>query len=502
MNTRGNRLGAWLGHPATLIALLVLVVNDHVLKSLWPGPVTGKLSDAAGLVLAPPLLAVLIRRPAAALWSVGVGFFLVKAFPYAAELASAAWSVVHGPSLIRADPTDLLMLPFLAVAWWASISTTFAAAPRWLRALRMAVVLPLALVGVAATSAVQYPFATNVISTPDAIYLYGDKSYDSPEISRDNGVTWESISPSPAPSAAPTPSPSPSPIRRACSGTEPLICYRIVPKALGVERSVDGGTTWTTDWHVNDSDRKQLSRHYAEIGDLDEDLATLAVAVHDRRSGGHVVLAANGRDGYAKRDPDGRWQRIGFPPSDTTPPELGVHTRTQNRFELGMMISVITLLGGLVIIAGGASAATRARNRRSRWWLAPWLLPAGALLLLAFAYGGVDDWILRVFLLISPAVIILVTLGLSITVTANVHQDGAGHTRWAWMTWAAGAVTVLLTLGVWLVPGSPGMHLLFSVVCCLPGGLLAWRAARRIQPTPRMTAPPIPYSDWSGRSSL
>lgn len=500
MNTRGIRLGAWLGHPATLVALLLLVVNDHLLKSLWPGPVTGKLSDAAGLVLAPPLLALVVRRPAAALWSVGVGFFLVKAFPYAAGLASAAWSVVHGPSLIRADPTDLLMLPFLAVAWWASSSTTFVTAPRWLRALRMAVVLPLALVGVAATSAVQYPFAANVTSTPDTIHLYGEKSYDSPEISRDNGVTWESDSPSTAPSAAPTP--SPSPLRQACSGTEPLVCYRTVPRALGVERSADGGTTWSTDWQVNAADRKVLSKHYPELGDPDKNLASLAIAVHDRGSGGHVVLVANGRDGYAMRDPDGRWQRIGFPPDDTAPPGLGERTSSQKRFDFGIMISVITLLGGLMIIAGGASAATRSRNRRSRWWLAPCLLPAGALILLAFAYGGVVDGFLQIFLFVSPATILLVTVSLSITVTANVHQGGVGHTRWARTTWAAGALTALLTTGVWLAPGSPGLRLLLSAVCCVPGGLLAWRAARRIQPMPRMTSAPIPYGDWAGRSSL
>ena len=50
-------------HPAWLGALAVLVLNDHVLKGadLLPGLVTGKLSDLAGLVVAPVLLAVLLR---------------------------------------------------------------------------------------------------------------------------------------------------------------------------------------------------------------------------------------------------------------------------------------------------------------------------------------------------------------------------------------------------------------------------------------------------------
>ncbi|MEK8108073.1 hypothetical protein NKG94_29655 [Micromonospora sp. M12] len=112
-----------------MLALVLLLVNDHVLKSAFPGLVTGKLSDVAGLVLAPPLVAVVLtllvpRLPArtaalAGLVTVGAGFAVVKSSGYAAELASSAWTVVAGPSLIRADRTDLLTLPALGLAWWS-----------------------------------------------------------------------------------------------------------------------------------------------------------------------------------------------------------------------------------------------------------------------------------------------------------------------------------------------------------------------------------------------
>ena len=47
--------------PATLAALAVLLVNDVGLKALWPHPwTTGKLSDLAWMVFAPPLLAYLL----------------------------------------------------------------------------------------------------------------------------------------------------------------------------------------------------------------------------------------------------------------------------------------------------------------------------------------------------------------------------------------------------------------------------------------------------------
>ena len=41
-----------LASPAAIASLLLLLVNDHVLKQAWPGVVTGKLSDFAGLVVA------------------------------------------------------------------------------------------------------------------------------------------------------------------------------------------------------------------------------------------------------------------------------------------------------------------------------------------------------------------------------------------------------------------------------------------------------------------
>jgi hypothetical protein len=48
-----ERTLAWLGHPVTLLSLVLLLVNDHLLKDAYPGLATGKLSDLAGLVVAP-----------------------------------------------------------------------------------------------------------------------------------------------------------------------------------------------------------------------------------------------------------------------------------------------------------------------------------------------------------------------------------------------------------------------------------------------------------------
>ncbi len=138
-------------HPGALLAIAVLVVNDHVLKSAWPGLVTGKLSDVAGLVFFPLVLlggyeslAAVARRwpgPRARplLVSValtGIAFALVKTAAPAADafarvLAVGEWAIVAAvhpltggdvPTVVvgrvLADPTDLVALPALIVPLW------------------------------------------------------------------------------------------------------------------------------------------------------------------------------------------------------------------------------------------------------------------------------------------------------------------------------------------------------------------------------------------------
>ena len=111
-------------HPVTLTSLVVLVVNDHVLKWWWPGVITGKLSDIAGMVLAPVVLAAFVelatkrRAPWACTIAVGVAFALVKTWApatHAYEVFFATIRFAQRVVLVR-DPTDLVALPFGAIA--------------------------------------------------------------------------------------------------------------------------------------------------------------------------------------------------------------------------------------------------------------------------------------------------------------------------------------------------------------------------------------------------
>ncbi|MCE2469667.1 MAG: hypothetical protein J4F32_03990 [Dehalococcoidia bacterium] len=56
-----DRCASALTHPATVAAIALLLVNDILFKQFWPHPwVTGKISDFAWMVFAPPLLAFLL----------------------------------------------------------------------------------------------------------------------------------------------------------------------------------------------------------------------------------------------------------------------------------------------------------------------------------------------------------------------------------------------------------------------------------------------------------
>ena len=147
----GPDAGDALLDPLVLAALGLLLVNDHVLKATWPGPISGKLSDLAGLAFFPILLVsgaeiVLalggrwrgptVRALAVAITLSAAGFILIKTVPWAADgfgwaLGLAQWllwlpiGLLLGqpvpplsPAMAVADPTDLVALPALALAIW------------------------------------------------------------------------------------------------------------------------------------------------------------------------------------------------------------------------------------------------------------------------------------------------------------------------------------------------------------------------------------------------
>ena len=137
--------GGLLLHPVVLAAIAVFIVNDHVLKPTYHSFLTGKLSDVAGLIFFPVLVAAIVefavpaaRRHAATLLIVAAGltgltfivmltmpagadgyrwFFGLAQWPFrmAATLLFGAPVPVISPVSFAADRTDLIILPALLV---------------------------------------------------------------------------------------------------------------------------------------------------------------------------------------------------------------------------------------------------------------------------------------------------------------------------------------------------------------------------------------------------
>ena len=122
-----------------LVAVGALVLNDHLLKPSGAVPlVAGKLSDVAGLLIAPVVLAACLRalgwRPLmAARFSVavlGLGFTVLQLSPAFAYQFDAVYSacaarlgLVVRPTVC--DPLDLLALPTLILAYRFALCRPF-----------------------------------------------------------------------------------------------------------------------------------------------------------------------------------------------------------------------------------------------------------------------------------------------------------------------------------------------------------------------------------------
>lgn len=112
-----------LAHPAWLLALVVLILNDHFFK-LLPEPtwLTGKISDFAGMIVAPWLLAALAgartrRALVACHVAVGAVFGAINVWAAAAAGFEQLTALTPFVWAIYVDPTDLIALPVLVVSY-------------------------------------------------------------------------------------------------------------------------------------------------------------------------------------------------------------------------------------------------------------------------------------------------------------------------------------------------------------------------------------------------
>ncbi|MEV4888637.1 hypothetical protein AB0K48_04515 [Nonomuraea sp. NPDC055795] len=404
---------AWLCHPVTLVAASLLLVNDHLLKQAWPGFVTGKLSDVAGLVVAAPLLSLLLLRKAdlAATLLTGGLFTLVKTTETGAEAASLAWTFVAGPSHVLADPSDLLALPALGLAWWVR---KHEAPRRWLAV----VGVPLAVLAVAATGPAGSPPAADTVRV-DGGRITVTGTWGSGNVSTDGGRTWR---------LAPDRDPDARGQKSMCVPREPRRCYWVRGDGVRVMQSDDASVTWQPSWELSPGRLEILERIYGER------VSSVSLAVQ-ATARGHVVVVANGRDGVAVRDESGRWTRLGYEASGQL--TAGAATAVDGGQEVDGELAV-ALLAGVWTIVAGLMIAARGRRRIATHWIAPALATGSVLpyVLLDPVASGVSAllWLAASALLLAAVVLAIVE-----SVLAKIPSTAL---------WQALGTGVLVALGI------------------------------------------------------
>jgi hypothetical protein len=317
-------------HPVVLAALAVLLLNDHVLKHAWPGPVTGKLSDVAGPVVAAALLGALARRlsrraEAAAWLAVAVAFALLKAVPPLNALVPAAGV---------ADATDVAGLVALPFAWRATRRP-----PPWRpRVAWRAAAVVAAVLAVTATSRVEPPAVLRVHTVDGVVVAYGRSEWGTAYrwASGDGGLRW-------VPVTGEEP-PLPDARSRACSGER---CYDVSNGLL--RQSGDGGRTWQ------------------RATDL-----PAPVTVYDVTFAGRAVVVAAGQDGVLRRDGPNAWRLLDPDDEDPTQPSFTAFLVRGSVFAGVLMLGLLGICWLFLLVADRTVRASRpARNAAAGAWSPP-----------------------------------------------------------------------------------------------------------------------------------
>lgn len=327
--------GRWLGHPAFLACVVVLVLNDHVLKDRFPGWWAGKLSDVAGVAVAGVVLAVLVGPRRGLLVAAGL-FILLKVVPGVAEAASP---LLGGET--RRDPTDLIALVVLiplrrllgsaehrlrpSLDDRSSLRATWSRCRASLSAVTPVVGAVLAVASATATSCAPSPAVTAVAADQQALFalVRGDGTSSSQWArSTDGGRSWQRSDP-PAGTTSTNgdedryEDPGPAGPLEACiaDGT----CWRLQDRRV-VERRADNGPP-TEELRLSDAEFSEI-----DTGCIGGSVGVLgSIAATDGDSGPQVV-ASLGADGVLVRQDDGTWEQVrvlSAPPVEASGLEIG-----------------------------------------------------------------------------------------------------------------------------------------------------------------------------------
>lgn len=359
--------------PVFALSVVTLLFNDRVLKQAWPGVVTGKLSDVAGVAMIAVLLTALARSRAIGCVLAGAGFAALKTFDTVAE---AAAPILGGVTLT--DGTDLVALAVLMPVWhWMGAAPARPRHPTTWRVGVRTVLIGAAVLATSATSCMSDGVQGLAVQTDGSILA---DTTDGMFVSNDGGVTWEMTDAS---------WDWTEPWNSSClaDGT----CFEIEPRRVVLVQ--DGQRT--VDFELTE-EQVNAVYEFGDSGCYAENDRFGSVAAVDTPEGAHVVVSM-GSSGIVHRYPDGvwRWERlasygvdaeIGSPNAPTEPQRetptsvwlrlsrwvlllspvlvalaaipLGLRARGSHAGVTGVVLLTLALAGVLAIWAGAVFAVS------------------------------------------------------------------------------------------------------------------------------------------------
>jgi hypothetical protein len=298
-------------HPLSIGAVLLLLLNDHVLRRFWPSWWSGKLGDLAWLVLVPLVLAAIFAWlipskllhhekavGALAFALTGLGFTLSKTVPAVHDATVHLFELLTGwQASLLLDSTDLLALPALLVGW--SLWRRGRAQSLVLRRRGWAV-LSLAVLTVVADAAAP-DYGINCLIEQGS-KLVAPSLYHQTFVSEDGGLTWQEES-------------SLRELASKCethgqpwqisSTTDERIRYRFTP-GESIEKSEDGGQTRKREVALAGQEARLAYYVKARVGAWNKP-GPLDALVH--RPTGNMVVAM-GYDGVLVRTANDQWRWV------------------------------------------------------------------------------------------------------------------------------------------------------------------------------------------------
>lgn len=430
--------------PLFAVSVATLLVNDHVLKAAWPGWVTGKLSDVAGVAMVVLGLTALLRSRSVAFGLTTVGFAALKTIA-----AVAVWAAPVLGGVTRTDPTDLLALLILVPLWeWTgnrmapgvTPRTDAHARSRWL------VVGHVAAVGVAVVAATGSSCGESGLYDVRAIdgTLYARSDADV-WTSDDGGRSWQASDLTAFDDRFQAPQPQP-----ACVDHR---CFEITRSPSGNGFTVTESGEGAPQEVLAVSSAQQLEFQRA-IRPSCGDSSGADVAAVEQSDGVHLVVGM-GEAGVLHRGPDETWEWVavgswgvsrGEESGDTF---LGhqIGSRPPQSFVASSWIARALLLAAPILAFGSAAPMAALARRRGR-----------------HAVAAVALSVLLGLIVVAPTLVLLSLL------------PGASERNVGQYAIAGGVLTCLAAVGV--------------------GSLAVWfgRDARPARPDPGWTsvAPPWP----------